>query len=62
MRKYNVVFDIFNGEGQKSSKVVTVEAGNKKLAVVRALGELTLMNNGEYEGLYKQIAKVEEVA
>ena len=62
MRKYNVIFEIFNGAGQKFMETVSVEAGNKRLAVIRAMNVLRTMNHGQYEGSYKQVTKVEEVA
>ncbi len=62
MRKYNVIFEIFNGAGQKFMETISVEAGNKRLAVIRAMGLIKTINNGQYESNYKQVAKVEEVA
>ena len=60
MKNYNVTFEIFRGSNHKAIETVTVEAGTKKMAVMRAMG---LINKNEsYKNLFKNLIKVEEIA
>ena len=60
MKKFNVVFEVFMGNGSQISETITVEAGNKKNACSRALLEMS--KRGIYYGKFKRIKSVEEVA
>lgn len=62
MNNYVVTFEVFdNGTAESpfgtSIKKITVEAGNKKLAAVRAMSEINKIAG--YSGLYKNIISVE---
>ena len=59
MRKFNVTFEVFMSTGKKQNKVIVVEAGNKKLAALRAMMEINKLDG--YSQLYKNVVKVEEV-
>lgn len=60
MRKFNVIFEVFNENGTKEYKTVTVEAGNKKMAALR--GMQTINKLAGYSGKYKNVTSIEEVA
>ena len=60
MKKFNVIFEVFTGDGRPISETVTVEAGNKKTACSRALLEMS--KRAIYSGKFKRIKSVEEVA
>lgn len=60
MKKYVVEFEFFFGDGQRGYKTVTVEAGNKKIAAVRAMGEIN--KDPSVAQLYKNLLGVREVA
>lgn len=60
MRKFNVTFEVFMPTGKKQNRVVVVEAGNKKLAALRAMTEINKLDG--YSQLYKNVVKIEEVA
>lgn len=60
MRKFNVTFEVFLAGNQKTNKTVVVEAGNKKLAALRAMVEINKLDG--YSGLYKNVIKIEEAA
>jgi hypothetical protein len=60
MRKFNVTFEVFMPTGKKQNKIIVVEAGNKKLAALRAMMEINKLDG--YSQLYKNVVKVEEVA
>lgn len=60
MRKYNVYFEIFKNNGHKENRTIHVEAGTKKLAVLRAMSEINKLEG--YSGLFKNVVKIEEVA
>lgn len=63
MKKFLVTFDIYKYIDQYKTKAVketiTIEAGNKRVASLRAMAELN--KNKEYEGLYKTLRSIEEV-
>lgn len=63
MKKFLVTFDVFKYIDQYKTKAVketiTIEAGNKRVASLRAMAELN--KNKEYEGLYKSLRSIEEV-
>lgn len=59
MRKFNVTFEIFNANGTKSKNTITIEAGNKKMAALRAMVAINKFDG--YSELYKNIIKIEEV-
>lgn len=56
MKRWNVVIEVFTDAGKKHETVV-VEAGNKKLAALRALSEITR----RYSDCYKNVTNIEEV-
>lgn len=60
MKKFNVIFEVFMGDGHPVNETVTVEAGNKKNACSRALLEMS--KRVVYSGKFKRIKSVEEVA
>lgn len=60
MKRYKVTFDIFMSTGNTVNETVTVEAGNKKNACMRAMLEIS--KKGIYAGNFKQVKSVEEVA
>lgn len=59
MHKFNVIFEVFNGNGTKQTRPIMVEAGNKKLATLRAMGIINKMD--EFANLFKNVIRVEEV-
>lgn len=60
MKHFNVTFEIFRGSNHKEYKTVMVEAGNKKLAAIRAM--MYINKTDGYSDLFKNVIKVEEVA
>lgn len=60
MRQFKVIFEVFRGEHKKERKEILVEAGNKKLAAVRAMSAINKLEG--YSELYKNVAAIEEVA
>lgn len=64
MKHYRVTFEIFPDLNLVAHKVltaeITVEAGNKKLAMIRALSDIGKCP--EFSGMYKNVLKIEEVA
>jgi len=62
MKKYKVTFEVFRNSGsdrKTERKTIEVEAGNKKLAMTRAMMEIGKIPG--YSELYKQVAGIEEV-
>ena len=60
MRKFNVIFEVFNDNGAKEFKTILVEAGNKKLAALRGMQAINKLDG--YSERFKNIMRVEEVA
>jgi hypothetical protein len=60
MRNFNVIFEVFDENGKKEMKTVSVEAGNKKIAALRGMQELNKIDG--YSERYKNLVKIEEVA
>ena len=60
MRKFNVIFEVFNENGQKEMKTVAVEAGNKKLAALRGMQAINKLDG--YSEKFKNLVQIEEVA
>ncbi len=60
MRKFNVIFEVFNENGQKEMKTVAVEAGNKKLAALRGMQAINKLDG--YSEKFKNVVQIEEVA
>lgn len=60
MKKYVVEFEIFFGDGNKGYKTVTIEAGSKKIAALRAMTEIN--KDQSVAQLYKNLLSVREVA
>lgn len=60
MRKFNVIFDVFDANGNKEVKIITVEAGSKKIAALRGMQTINKLDG--YSDRFKNIAGVEEVA
>ena len=60
MKKYNVIFKVYDADGHSRNDSVEVEAGNKKAAYNRALSEIS--KRTELSGKYKKIVQIEEVA
>ncbi len=60
MRKFNVIFEVFEENGQKEIKTVAVEAGNKKLAALRGMQAINKLDG--YSEKYKNVVQIEEVA
>lgn len=59
MRHFHVTFEIYLDANRKEFKTISVEAGTKKLAVIRAMAELNKLNG--YSNLFKNTVRVEEV-
>ena len=57
MRKWHVIFEIFKGTNREM-KSVDVEAGTKKLAMLRAMSEINKIEG--YSDLFKQVYSIEE--
>lgn len=60
MRKFNVIFEVFDENGNKELKTVFVEAGNKKIATIRGMSAINKLDG--YSDKYKNVKSVEEVA
>lgn len=66
MRNFIVVFEVFkqdwiqNGSKEVEYVKINVEAGNKKIAALRAIQELNKKSG--YSDKYKNIKSIEEVA
>lgn len=60
MKNYVVEFEIFDENGKKSYRTVSVEAGNKKIAAVRAMSKIN--KDQSVAQLYKNLLSVREVA
>lgn len=59
MKKYKVIFEIHVDVKRKIVREIEVEAGNKKTASIRAMGELA--KDRSMSGYFKNIVSVEEV-
>lgn len=59
MKSYEVTFEIFLANGGKTYETVTIEAGNKRYAAVRAMMEVN--KNKECAQLFKNLVSVREV-
>ena len=59
MRKFNVTFEIFITSSRKEYKTITVEAGTKKIAALRAMQEINKLPG--YAEKYKAVNSVMEV-
>ena len=59
MSNYEVTFEVFTDNSAKPREEfkIKAEAGNKKLAVLRAMQAINKME--EYSNLYKNVKKVE---
>ena len=60
MHKFNVIFEVFNENGQKEMKTVSVEAGNKKIAALRGMQAINKLAG--YSEKFKNVVQIEEVA
>ena len=60
MRKFNVIFEVFNENGQKEMKTVAVEAGTKKIAALRGMQAINKLDG--YSEKFKNVVQIEEVA
>lgn len=60
MRKFNVIFDVFDADGSKEVKTITVEAGNKKIAALRGMQTINKLDG--YSEKFKNVVQIEEVA
>lgn len=60
MRKFDVTFEVFLSNTQKTYRTITVEAGNKKIAALRAMNEINKI--GDFFEYYKNVVKIVEVA
>lgn len=59
MKKYRVMFEIHIDYNRKEFKEIEVEAGNKRLAISRAMSIIS--KEERYDGKFKDIKSVEEV-
>lgn len=59
MKKFKVVFKVFRDNIQPFFKEFVVEAGGKKVASIRAMGEINKLP--ECKNLFKELVSVEEV-
>jgi len=60
MRNFNVMFEVFDDNGKKELKTVSVEAGNKKLAALRGMQVINKLDG--YSEKFKNVVQIEEVA
>lgn len=60
MRKFDVTFEVFLSNTQKIYRTITIEAGTKKMAALRAMTEINKLN--DFSEHYKNVIKIEEVA
>ncbi|WP_458459299.1 hypothetical protein [Pseudobutyrivibrio sp.] len=60
MKKFRVIFKIYITKDRLQLKEMIVEAGNKKMASIRALSEIS--KDKAYSNVYKNIVSIEEVA
>ena len=60
MRKFNVIFEVFDNLGKKELKTVAVEAGNKKMAALRGMQAINKLPG--YSERFKNVKSIEEVA
>lgn len=60
MRKFNVVFEVFDDNGAKEYKTISVEAGNKKIAAIRGMSEINKLDG--YSERFKNVVRIEVVA
>lgn len=58
MKKWKVVFEIY-GNANTEFKSIIVEAGNKKIAMTRAMMELN--KTPGYSDMFKKVNRIEEV-
>lgn len=59
MRQFKIVVEIHIDRNRKTFEEFIVEAGNKKLASIRGLQEVS--KKKDYDGLFKSIVSVEEI-
>ena len=59
MKNWKVVFEIFGGK-KNETRTINVEAGNKKLAMTRAM--MAINKIPELNGLFKKVIRIEEAA
>ena len=59
MKNWRVLFEVFK-PGQREIKSVVVEAGNKRIAVTRAMAEINKLEG--YSDLFKKVYSIEEAA
>ena len=59
MKQFKVIIDVYHSKNHVETKALTVEAGNKRLAGLRALGEISKQK--EFIDLYKSIRSIELV-
>ncbi len=59
MRKFNVIFEVFEENGRKEIKTIMVEAGNKKLAALRGMQAINKLDG--YSEKFKNVVQIEEV-
>lgn len=59
MKNWKVTFEIYSDKGHEL-KSVNVIAGNKKLAMTRAMMEINKLK--EYAELFKKVQSIEEVS
>lgn len=60
MNQYKVIFEVFHESKKKELVSMTVEAGNKKLASLRAIKKLS-DEKPEFGNLFKTIKAVEGI-
>lgn len=60
MYKYEVNIKVYMEKNRSEEVIITVEAGNKKLAAIRALLEIN--KNPKYKDLYKNVEEVKITA
>lgn len=58
MKKWKVVFEVYRDAGKEFRDVI-IEAGNKKIAMMRAMSEINKIAG--YSELFKKVNRIEEV-
>lgn len=59
MKYFDVTFEVHKGSNHKEYKTIRVEAGTKKLAVIRGMQEINKLQG--YSDLFKNVIRVTEI-
>ena len=59
MKNYIVEFEVFSDDGKKSYRTINIEAGNKKIAALRAMSKIN--KDQSLAQSYKNLLSIREV-